>query len=275
MNAGAPAVGLSRDRLFQAWGDRRPEVAVILGSGWAGVAQDLVDPLDVPYGELPAFPPLAIQGHGGAVRLGRVAGSSREVMVLMGRQHAYEHGNAAAMREAVQTVAAVGCRVIVLTNAAGGIRADLQPGDLMLLSDHLNLVQRSPLVGVEGSGRFIDMAQAYDPVLRQQALKAAQQAVPALRISEGVYAWVLGPQFETPAEIRMLRTMGADAVGMSTVPEAIAARHAGLRVLGLSLVTNRAAGLSAENLSHAHTLNTAADHAVPARTALQAVLCAL
>lgn len=275
MSAGAPAVGLSRDRLFQAWGDRRPEVAVILGSGWAGVAQDLVDPLDVPYGELPAFPPLAIQGHGGAVRLGRVAGSSREVMVLMGRQHAYEHGNAAAMREAVQTVAAVGCRVIVLTNAAGGIRADLQPGDLMLLSDHLNLVQRSPLVGVEGSGRFIDMAQAYDPVLRQQALKAAQQAVPALRISEGVYAWVLGPQFETPAEIRMLRTMGADAVGMSTVPEAIAARHAGLQVLGLSLVTNRAAGLSAENLSHAHTLNTAADHAVPARTALQAVLCAL
>lgn len=271
-------------------------MAVVLGSGWAGVAQDLLDPIDVPYAELPAFPALAIQGHGGAVRLGRLPGSAPEpeaadgcasspegsgpdVMVLMGRQHTYEHGDAAAMRGAVQTVAAVGCRAIVLTNAAGGIRDDLRPGDLMLLSDHLNLVQRSPLVGVEGGDRFVDMSQTYDPDLLAQADAAAQAALSAsgaaARVSHGVYAWVLGPQFETPAEIRMLRTLGADAVGMSTVPEAIAARHAGLKVLGLTLVTNRAAGLSAERLSHAHTLSTAADHAAGARRVLQAVLAAL
>ena len=140
----------------------------------------------------------------------------------------------------------------------------------MLIQDHLNLVQRSPLQGLEGSERFVDMSEAYDPALRERAWKAALSAGVSLR--EGVYAWVMGPQFETPAEIRMLRTLGANAVGMSTVPEAIAARHAGLRVLGLSLITNMAAGLSRVGLSHRQTLDTATEHRDTARRVLEAIL---
>lgn len=280
---GPPEVVTSAQRLRQAWGERQPTIAVILGSGWSGVTQTLLDAVDVPYAELPAFPRLAIHGHAGFVRLGRVPGgngpavSGPEVMVLMGRQHAYEHDDAAAMRGAVQTVAAMGCRAIVLTNAAGGINPALRTGDLMVLSDHLNIAQRSPLVGVTDGSRFVDLSAAYDPGLRQQALAAARQALPpgGAAVHEGVYAWVLGPQFETPAEIRMLRTLGADAVGMSTVPEAITARHAGLKVLGLSLITNLAAGLSPVALSHEQTLAAAAEHERGAQQAMLALLAAL
>lgn len=154
--------------------------------------------------------------------------------------------------------------MLVQTNAAGSLHASLRPGSLMLVSDHLNLVQRSPLVGEQGDGRFVDMSNAYCPQLREQARNAALAA--GTPLAEGVYAWLMGPQFETPAEIRMLQSFGAQAVGMSTVPETIIARHAGLRVLALSMMTNMAAGLEpGETLSHAHTLATAGnagDHAV-------------
>lgn len=276
------AVQASAERLRHAWGARQPRVAVVLGSGWSGMAQGLRDAVDVPYAELPAFPKLAIAGHAGGVRLARLpvepdAGGpapglqpALEVMVLMGRQHAYEAGDATAMREAVQTVAAVGCRAIVVTNAAGSLHADWPAGTLMALSDHLNLVQRSPLQGLEGSDRFVDMSLAYDPDLRQAARSAA--ACEGTVLHEGVYAWMMGPQFETPAEIRMLRTLGADVVGMSTVPETIAARHAGLRVLALSLITNPAAGLSADVLSHEQTLAAGAAHEQRAARVLRAIL---
>jgi purine-nucleoside phosphorylase len=249
------AVTASANTLRQRLGTRAPKVAVLLGSGWGPLAQQVQGAVEVPYADLPAFPCLGqgVGGHVGLLRAGRIGGM--EVVVLAGRQHAYETGQPDGMKGAIRTLAAVGVRVLVQTNAAGSLEPELQPGELMLMSDHLNVVQRSPLVGETGDHRFVDMSNAYCPRLRAQAQAAAQAAGTPLR--EGVYAWVLGPQFETPAEIRMLRTLGAQAVGMSTVPETIVARHAGLRVLALSLITNMAAGMSAETLSHAHTLATA------------------
>jgi purine-nucleoside phosphorylase len=198
----------------------------------------------------PASPARASAGHAGELWLGRLG--MREVVVLSGRRHTYEDGAADGMKGALRTLRALGVQVLVQTNAAGSLDAALPTGSLMLISDHLNLPQRSPLVGEGGSERFVDMVNAYDPALREVALAAAARRGSTLQ--EGVYAWVLGPQFETPAEIRMLQTLGARAVGMSTVPETILARWLGLRVLALSLVTNLAAGLSDETLSHAHTL---------------------
>jgi purine-nucleoside phosphorylase len=231
-------------------GTRAPRLAVLLGSGWSGVLDAVDDALDIPYAELPAFPVLGISGHTGLMRLGRIEG--QELIVLAGRKHAYETGDAAAMKGVIRTLAGLGVTTLLQTNAAGSLDPQMPPGSLMLLSDHINLVQRSPLVGEVGNSRFVGMTDAYDPVLRRAALEAAHRA--GLPLHEGVYAWVLGPQFETPAEIRMLALLGARAVGMSTVPETILARHAGLRVMAVSVVTNLAAGLSTEVLSHEHTL---------------------
>jgi purine-nucleoside phosphorylase len=177
------------------------------------------------------------------------------------------------MKGVIRSLAAIGGLVLVQTNAAGSMQAGMRPGGLMLVTDHLNLAQRSPLLGEAGDQRFIDMSDAYCPRLRAQALAAAAAAGSPLH--QGVYAWVLGPQFETPAEVRMLRGLGADAVGMSTVPETILARHAGLRVLALSLLTNMAAGMQAEPLSHAHTLATAGDASALAVQVLSTVVQAL
>ena len=243
--------------LRQRLGALQPRVAVVLGSGWAPFAQSLTGAVEVPYGDLPAFPVLAagtgVAGHAGVLRAGHLGGTP--VLVLAGRKHTYESGDAAGMKGAIRTLAALGVQLLVQTNAAGSINPDMPPGALMLITDHLNVAQRSPLVGETGNARFVDMSAAYCPQLAAQARAAA--AASGLPLHEGVYAWVLGPQFETPAEIRMLRLLGAQAVGMSTVPETILARHAGLRVLALSLITNMAAGLSAEVLSHGHTLATA------------------
>jgi purine-nucleoside phosphorylase len=227
-----------------------PRIAVLLGSGWGSLTRKLADARRLSYAELPGFPGAGVAGHAGELWLGRLG--AREVVVLSGRRHTYEDGSADGMMGALRTLRALGVQVLVQTNAAGSLDAALPPGSLMLLSDHLNMVQRSPLVGEAGSERFVDMAQAYDPALRAVARAVAAERGVALH--EGVYAWMLGPQFETPAEIRMLQTLGARAVGMSTVPETILARWLGLRVLALSLVTNLAAGLSDETLSHAHTL---------------------
>ena len=251
-----PEILASADRLRAAAPGLNPEVAIVLGSGWDGIADLVADPVDVPYAELPAFPALGVAGHAGTVRLGRMGGpQGRPVALLRGRKHAYETGDPAGMKGAIRTLAALGVRMLVLTNAAGSLDARMPPGSLMLLADHLNIVQRTPLHGEPGNDRFVDMGQAYSATLRAQAQAAAQAA--GLTLHEGVYAWVLGPQFETPAEIRMLQGLGAQAVGMSTVPETILARHAGLAVLGVSMLTNMGAGLSAEVLSHAHTLHTA------------------
>ena len=264
------AIAASRDRLQQVLGVRRPTLAILLGSGWGALADRVADPVELAYAELPAFPRLGVGGHAGRLLAGTLAG--REVLVLAGRQHAYESGEADGMKGAIRTLAGVGVRLLVQTNAAGSCDEAMRPGELMLVSDHLNLSQRSPLFGESGDARFVDMADAYDAGLRAQARAAAQAA--GITLHEGVYAWFLGPQFETPAEIRMARLLGAQAVGMSTVPETIVARHAGLKVLALSLLTNMAAGMDREPLSHAHTLAAAKAGEARALQLMQAVLAA-
>jgi purine-nucleoside phosphorylase len=250
---------------------RSPRLGIVLGSGWHGVVGLVDDATTIAYAELPAFPLLGVAGHAGELVLGRLGGA--EVAVLAGRKHAYEDGHADAMKGAVRTLAALGVPTLLLTNAAGSLHAAMPAGSLMLLSDHLNLPQRTPLHGEPGSSRFVDMRDAYDPALRRTAQSVARGMGQSLH--EGVYAWQLGPQFETPAEIRLLRQFGADAVGMSTVPETILARHAGMKVLALSLITNLGAGLDAEPLSHAQTLaaaQAAGDRAVRLLEALAPAL---
>ncbi len=231
-----------------------PRIAVVLGSGWGGLTAQIQNPVRIAYAELPGFPAAGVAGHGGELWLGQIG--QHGVAVMSGRQHGYETGAVDGMRQALQVLQSLGCELLVQTNAAGSLRQDLPPASLMVLSDHLNLPQRSPLVGQTGSERFVDMVGAYDPELRRQALALAAEQGATLQ--EGVYAWAFGPQFETPAEIRMLALLGADAVGMSSVPETSLARYLGLRVLALSLITNMGAGLSGERLSHAHTLSQAA-----------------
>ncbi|MCY7305252.1 MAG: purine-nucleoside phosphorylase [Rhodoferax sp.] len=242
----ADALAHLRARAPQA----RPQVAVLLGSGWGGLTAHLLDALRLPYAELPGFPQASVAGHAGELWLGRIG--AIEVAVLSGRQHGYETGAVDGMAVPLRTLHALGCKVLVQTNAAGSLNADMGPGSLMLVADHINMVQRSPLVGATGADRFVGMADAYDRSLRLAARQVATRL--GVKLFEGVYLWCLGPQFETPAEIRAFRALGADAVGMSTVPETILARHSGMRVLALSLITNLAAGMSGEQLSHARTL---------------------
>jgi purine-nucleoside phosphorylase len=250
---------------------RQPRVAIVLGSGWHGLVEHVDNATAMAYSDLPAFPLVGVQGHAGKLILGRLGGA--EVAVLAGRQHTYEDGRADAMKGALRTLAALNVQTLVLTNAAGSLNIAMGTGSLMLLSDHLNLPQRTPLHGEPGSSRFVDMCDAYDPALRLRARDVAKGMGQTLH--EGVYAWQLGPQFETPAEIRMLRMLGADAVGMSTVPETIIARHAGMKVLALSMITNLAAGLDAEPLSHAQTLAAAQAAGDRAVRLLEAVVSAL
>jgi len=229
------------------------------------------DGFDIAYADLPAFPAVGVAGHAGALRLGTIGGV--DVAVLSGRQHTYETGHADAMKGAIRTLARLGVRVLLATNAAGSLDTAMRPGSLMLLADHLNMVQRTPLHGDSGSERFVDMRDAYDPALRAVARRVA--GAQGVTLGEGVYAWMIGPQFETPAEIRMLRQLGAQAVGMSTVPETILARHAGLRVLALSMLTNMGCGLEDEALSHAQTLAVAQQGAAEAVRFVAALLPAL
>jgi purine-nucleoside phosphorylase len=250
---------------------RTPTVGIVLGSGWQGAVAHLDEPTTIAYSDLPAFPRVGVAGHAGQLILGRLGGA--EVAVLAGREHTYEDGRADAMKGALRTLAALKVPTLVLTNAAGSLNAQMGTGSLMLLTDHLNLPQRTPLHGEPGSSRFVDLCNAYDPALRLIARDIAKNMGQALH--EGVYAWQLGPQFETPAEIRMLRLLGADAVGMSTVPETIIARHAGMKVLALSMITNLAAGLDAQPLSHAQTLAAAQAAGDRAVRLLEAVVPAL
>ncbi|PKO59932.1 MAG: purine-nucleoside phosphorylase [Betaproteobacteria bacterium HGW-Betaproteobacteria-18] len=243
----------ARSTIRQCAPGLQPRIAVVLGSGWDGLTDHLTDAVQIPYTELPGFPQPGVAGHGGSLWLGCLG--AQPVALMSGRQHGYETGAVDGMAEPLRVLKSLGCHTLVQTNAAGSLRPDMPSQSLMLLTDHLNLPQRSPLVGSSGSERFVNMVDAYDPALRAHALRMAQAQ--GATLFEGVYAWAFGPQFETPAEIRMLRLLGADAVGMSTVPETILARHLGLRVLALSFITNLGAGMSPENLSHDHTLQQA------------------
>jgi purine-nucleoside phosphorylase len=249
----------------------QPRIAVVLGSGWGGLTDHIRDAVQIPYTELPGFPQPTVAGHSATLWLGHIG--AQQVAVMSGRKHGYETGAVDGMAVPLQVLHQLGCHTLVQTNAAGSVRPDMPPQSLMLISDHLNLPQRSPLVGQSGSERFVNMVDAYDPALNHLAAQIARaQSAP---LFEGVYAWFLGPQFETPAEIRMAQRMGADAVGMSTVPETILARHLGLRVLALSFITNFGAGMSSESLSHAHTLQQAQEGSAKASRLLADIIAAI
>jgi len=235
----------------------RPEIAVVLGSGLGALADDLQDGVTIPYHDIPHFPVSTAPTHRGMLAIGRMAG--RPVAMMVGRVHLYEGYSAHHVAFPVRALRALGIRYLVLTNAAGGINPHLTPGTLMLIADHINMTGHNPLVGPNDDRlgpRFPDMTEVYDRALRDLARQVAR--VLGVTLVEGVYLGLGGPSFETPAEIRMARTLGADAVGMSTVIEAIAARHAGLRLLGLSVITNLAAGLGEAVLSEAEVVETAA-----------------
>jgi purine nucleotide phosphorylase len=231
-----------------------PRVGLVLGTGLGGLADEVVPVATLSYGELPGFPVPGVGGHAGRLVLGHLAGTP--VALLHGRAHYYEHGRADVMKVPVRTLAGLGCATLLLTNAAGSLRPEMAPGSTMLVTDHINFTGVSPLFGEAGDNRFVDMVDAYDPALRRRLLAAA--AATGVTLHEGVYIWFAGPSFETPAEIRAAGRLGADAVGMSTVPEVVLARHAKMKVAALSVITNFAAGMSEQTLSHLETLRVAA-----------------
>ena len=231
--------------LARATGVLHHDVALIMGSGWVPAADRLgTATADIDVATLPGFSPPVVAGHSGRIR--SIPIGDKRALVLLGRTHLYEGRGVGAVAHGVRTAVAAGARLVVLTNAAGGLREGMTPGDPVMISDHLNLTATSPIEGAN----FVDLTDLYSPRLRDLALEIKPE------LTEGVYAQLPGPHFETPAEIRMLRTLGADLVGMSTVLEAIAAREAGAEVFGLSLVTNLAAGMSGEPLNHEEVLAT-------------------
>ncbi len=230
-------------------GGRAPRTAIILGSSLGALAEAVENPLVIPYTDIPGFPVPRISGHAGRLFAGTLGG--REVAVLAGRAHPYESGNAAVMRPAIEMLKDAGIRTLILTNAAGSLRPEMRPGSIMLISDHINFSGMNPLVGQHGDENFVPMTDAYDPGLRKRFHAAAKAEDIALH--EGVYCWYSGPSFETPAEIRMFQIIGGSAVGMSTAPETILARRFGLKVAGLSVITNLAAGIEGASPSHEET----------------------
>lgn len=234
-----------------------PRLGMVLGSGLGPVAEAVSEAVAIPYAEIPGFPRPGVEGHHGRLVLGRLGGLP--VAVLQGRAHYYESGRADVMKTPISALAGLGCEMLLLTNAAGSLRRPVGPGSLMLIADHINFGGANPLFGVTDGSQFLDMSTAYDPALRRTMQDAA--AGLGLTLPAGTYMWFSGPSFETPAEIRAADRLGADAVGMSTVPEAILARHAGLRVVAISVITNLAAGMEAVELSHETTMALAAEGA--------------
>ena len=238
--------------------DLVPRVGIVLGSGLGGLADDLEDAVAIPFADLPGWPEATAPGHIGRLLLGRLAGVP--VVLLQGRFHLYEGNDPGLVVQPVLLFRRLGAEIVVLTNAAGGVDPTFGAGTLMVIADHLNLTGRTPLLGPNADGigaRFTDLTEAWSPRLRA-ALKVAG-AAEGVDLAEGVYAGLLGPQYETPAEVRMLRGLGADAVGMSTVLECIAARWAGLEVCGVTLITNAGAGYSGEPLTHEEVLAAGAE----------------
>jgi purine-nucleoside phosphorylase len=236
----------------------RPAVGLVLGSGLGSFADGLDGVVRVPYAAIPHMPAPSVSGHAGNLCLGRAGGVP--VACLQGRSHAYEGHPTDTVVFGVRLLARLGCKVVLLTNAAGGIHRSFHAGSLMLITDHLNLMGMNPLVGPndpELGPRFVDMTRAYDVRLGELCRGAARET--GVELEEGVYAALFGPSYETPAEIRMLRAIGADAVGMSTVPEVLALRHLGVRVAAVSCITNMAAGISGALLDHAEVERTAAE----------------
>ena len=229
-------------------GDAPVELGLILGSGLGHLAQ-AVDGVAIPYADLPGFPHVGVSGHNPHLHVGMLEGV--RVAAFGAREHYYESGNPRAMLLPLQVLKALGASRLILTNAAGSMRPDIPPGSVMLLCDHINYSGLNPLIGEKTDARFVPMTDAHDPEMRR-ALEAAAVAE-GIDLPEGVYCWYSGPSFETPAEIRMLKLLGGDAVGMSTVPEVILARFLGLKVAAISTITNMAAGMSDEKISHEHT----------------------
>jgi purine-nucleoside phosphorylase len=233
----------------------RPKIAIVLGSGLGAFAEQLEGATAISFGEIPHFPQSTVPGHSGKLVIGKVAGVP--LAVMQGRVHAYEGYSSEEVTFPVRVLGRMGVKTLVLTNAAGGINEGLKQGQLVLIADHINLSGRNPVAGLNDERlgpRFFDMSEAYSERLRGLAHEAARAM--EFRLDEGVYLSVLGPSFETPAEIRAFRTMGADLVGMSTVQETIVARHMGIEVLGISCVTNMAAGIQKEPLSHEEVMET-------------------
>jgi purine-nucleoside phosphorylase len=230
----------------------KPSIGIVLGSGLGGLANSIEDAVRIPFREISGFPDVTVAGHDGAVIAGRLA--DRDVIALSGRFHMYEGHPASLAAFPVRVFHALGARNLFVSNAAGGIASNLAPGDLMIIRDHLNLMGTNPLIGAvqEGEERFPDMTNAYDPPFRRILRSGAEKLGIPLR--EGVYAALMGPSYETPSEVKMLRVLGADAVGMSTVPEVIAARALGMRVAGVSCITNAAAGVTDAAPNHEEVL---------------------
>jgi purine-nucleoside phosphorylase len=248
VNAAAEAI---RRRLRS----RRPNVAIVLGSGLGFLTEHIEDAVNIPYRDIPGFPETTVIGHGAELVVGRLAG--KEVLAQSGRFHLYEGHDASVAVLPVRAFSLLGIETLLLTNAAGGIRRTFSSGTVMLIADHINLTFRNPLTGpiLPGEERFPDMSDPYDRSLRALAREVARDR--RIAMDEGVYVQLLGPSYETPAEIRMVDRLGADAVGMSTAVEVIAARARGLRCLGFSVVTNLAAGISPTKLNHVEVMETA------------------
>lgn len=235
---------------IRAQTEAAPRVGIVIGSGLGRIVDGMEQAAVIPYQKLPGFPHTSVKGHAGNLALGRLAGV--EVAVLNGRAHYYETGRADGMDVPLHALQALGCEILVVTNAAGSLRPECGPGCLALITDHINIGAPNPLIGRSDNSRYVDMSHAYDPGLRAQMMQAAEQR--NLVLHEGVYMWFSGPSFETPAEIHAARTLGADVIGMSTTPDVILARHCGLRVVAISAIVNLAAGMESEQLNHDNTL---------------------
>ena len=251
---GTAAANAAAEEIRRRIGPGAPVAGIVLGSGLGGLARRITQAVEIPFAEVPAFPAVTVVGHAGRLIGGTLAG--RRVVALAGRFHMYEGHSAALAGFPVRVLHALGAPTLFVTNAAGGIRRTFRAGDLMLIRDHLNLMFRNPLIGAceKGDERFPDMSAPYDDELARQLREHATAL--GIPLQEGVYCGLLGPTYETPAEVRMLATLGADVVGMSTVPEVVVARALGMRVAGVSCVTNLASGISPHPLSHAEVLET-------------------
>lgn len=261
------AAKVVRDRA----GTSPASAALVLGSGLSGIGDLLSDRVAIPYSDLEGFPGGGVSGHGRDLLVGTLGG--KRIAVLTGREHYYEHGNAAAMRPALETMAELGAGTILLTNSAGSLDQAIRPGDLMMIADHINYAGMNPLIGEPSDRRFVNMVNAYDPSLRSQAQSIGARL--DITLKEGIYLWYSGPSFETVAEIQMAIRLGATAVGMSTAPEVILARMLGLRVWACSSITNMGAGLSDEKISHEHTKTMAVQGADKLKKLIPALLEAI
>ncbi len=256
-------------KILQARGvQRKIDFGLVLGTGLGRLAEAIEESIVVSYADLPDFPVSNVSGHAGKLVVGRYEGAY--VALMQGRAHYYENGDARVMATGLETLARLGANAVVLTNSAGSLHADWHPGSLAVISDHINFSGANPLLGAQSDDRFVSLNNAYDQRLRMRLKRASTAA--SLSLREGVYMWFSGPSFETPAEIRMARAMGADLVGMSTVPEVILARYFGLRVAAVSVVTNLAAGIAGANPSHAETKQLALSGAVALRRLIDAFL---